>query len=106
LISLAATNRFTQLIRLLQTIHQGKSGAHPRIRGRLEVPNTVKLPVLKEAPPLVHVLRKPEVVHIATNGRQYLCGHCGALLLVAHPSQLTNIAIECRECGALNDARI
>ncbi|HEX8168563.1 MAG TPA: hypothetical protein VF601_22615 [Beijerinckiaceae bacterium] len=67
---------------------------------------TAKLPVLQEAPPAVHVLRKPEVVHIAEKGRQYLCGRCGTLLLVALPSQLTNIAIQCRDCGALNDARI
>jgi RNase P subunit RPR2 len=62
--------------------------------------------VLQEAPPAVHVLRKPEVVHIAENGRRYLCGNCGELLLVALPSQLSNIVIQCRECGTLNDARI
>lgn len=54
----------------------------------------------------MHVLRKPEVVHIAENGRRYLCGNCGELLLVALPSQLSNIVIQCRECGTLNDARI
>ena len=65
----------------------------------------VRLPILEEAPSGAHVLHKPGVVHVAEHGRHYLCGRCGTLLAVALPSQLNNIVIECRDCGALNDVR-
>jgi hypothetical protein len=83
------------------------SGANPRSSGADQVPGTktFRLPVLKEAPPGVHVLHRPDVVHVAEHGNHYLCGHCGTLLVVALASQLHNLIIECRGCGTLNDVQ-
>ena len=65
---------------------------------------TALLPVLTKAPENARILRRPPVVSVGENSVLYLCGACSTLLLRADPGTLRDLVIECRECGALNDA--
>jgi len=77
----------------------------PAPGGKLDRP-IVRLPLLKEVPPDARFLRKPSVVHVPSNTNYYVCGHCSTLLIIAEESHRLSLVIECRDCGALNDARL
>ena len=67
-------------------------------------PRIALLPVLEKAPENARILRRPPVVSVGTMSVLYLCGACSTLILRADPGTLSDLVIECRECGALNDA--
>lgn len=48
------------------------------------------------------VLHSPPTWVASHNSVDYICGHCGSVLLHAEEDQVRNLQIHCRACGNYN----
>jgi DNA-directed RNA polymerase subunit RPC12/RpoP len=60
-----------------------------------------KLKVI-EAPRTGQVISAPPPIVTSDQSNQYVCGHCGTLLVIAEDDQLHGLVVQCRECGSYN----
>jgi hypothetical protein len=68
-----------------------------------EIRKPIVLRTIDSVPEGYRLIHPQIPVTVTSNSNDYVCGKCATLLVVADAGQLHHLAIECRECGALNE---
>jgi DNA-directed RNA polymerase subunit RPC12/RpoP len=55
-----------------------------------------------KTPRIGHVLVAPPTLIASSHTIDYVCGHCGAVLLQAEDGQVHGVLIRCSDCGSNN----